>query len=329
MDEHSLDSGKRCSWCGTLNSASDNACSKCGAVLPSIQHPVVSTSSEPEAGTPVNAEDPRATNQDAVRALVDGSLFDKISGQAMLSMGLGPRFESGQIRAYVTVGFLSIFLLLSLFAVRADSSQIELLSKAEAGKIITQPEIVGNFAAAILARLVLVAVVLFTAVAFLTWIYRAHQNLNALGAVDLQYSPGWAVGGFFVPMLNIVRPFQVVAEIWKASGPQATRSGGTAWKYAETPIFIGLWWGSWLLSGFLSSLSAFMVFGDVVGEDETDPFLAAARFRIVYDVVSAVCAVLAIVVVLKINERQESTNRLNLAAAQQQAEQPGIARDQL
>lgn len=254
--------------------------------------------------------------------LVDSSLFDKMAAQTMLSLGLGPRFESGKTRAYVVVGFLSIFLLLSLLALGADFSQIELLSEASAGKITSHPELIGNFAAAFLVRLSLVAAGLFTAMAFLAWIYRAHQNLKALGALDLNYSPGWAVAGFFIPIVNVFRPFQIMTEIWKASGPEATRSGGTAWRYAETPVFIGLWWGSWLLLGFLNSFGLLMVFGDAFAEGEADPLLAAARFRIACNVISAACALLAIVVILKVNARQESTNRINSARALEEVTKP-------
>src|SRR6185437_9304082 len=50
------------------------------------------------------------------------------------------------------------------------------------------------------------------AVAFLMWFYRVHKNLLALRAANLEYSPGWAVGGFFVPFLNLVRPMHVMRE---------------------------------------------------------------------------------------------------------------------
>ncbi|MFC1995866.1 DUF4328 domain-containing protein [Chloroflexota bacterium] len=42
-----------------------------------------------------------------------------------------------------------------------------------------------------------------TAVLFYMWIHRAHRNLPSLGVSGLKYSPGWAVGGFFIPILNL------------------------------------------------------------------------------------------------------------------------------
>lgn len=56
-------------------------------------------------------------------------------------------------------------------------------------------------------------------VLFLVWFYKAYKNLPALEASRLEYTPGWAVGGWFVPFLNLVRPYQVAREIWIHSNP--------------------------------------------------------------------------------------------------------------
>src|SRR4051812_24943184 len=37
-----------------------------------------------------------------------------------------------------------------------------------------------------------------TFIAFGIWIVRGNRNVRALGALDLDASPGWAVGSFFV-----------------------------------------------------------------------------------------------------------------------------------
>src|SRR6478735_8387327 len=39
------------------------------------------------------------------------------------------------------------------------------------------------------------------------WIYRAHANLREAGVAELRYSPGWSVGSFLVPLVNLAVPF--------------------------------------------------------------------------------------------------------------------------
>ena len=89
---------------------------------------------------------------------------------------------------------------------------------------------------------------------FLIWFHRAHRNLKALGANDLQYSPGWAVGGFLIPIWNLFRPYQVAQEIWKASEPDHLSATGSDWKYLRGSGLIGWWWVFFLLTGFIGNL---------------------------------------------------------------------------
>ncbi len=56
-----------------------------------------------------------------------------------------------------------------------------------------------------------------TGIAFLKWIYRAYKNIKGFGAEGLRFSPGWAVGYYFIPILSLIRPVQVMSEIWRAS----------------------------------------------------------------------------------------------------------------
>jgi hypothetical protein len=85
------------------------------------------------------------------------------------------------------------------------------------------------------------------------WMYRAHANLTALGTQDLDYTSGWAAGAWFVPFLNLVRPFRIMKEIWK--GSDMSYMGSTAWKVAPSPSIIGWWWAVWLISNFASNVS--------------------------------------------------------------------------
>lgn len=99
MDGPNLDSSNKCSWCGTLDPAGSHTCSKCDAVLSSIQPSVVSASQTSERVAPTPAEESRVLDKGVITPLVDSPLFDKMTAQTMLSLGLGPPFESGQTRA--------------------------------------------------------------------------------------------------------------------------------------------------------------------------------------------------------------------------------------
>lgn len=85
------------------------------------------------------------------------------------------------------------------------------------------------------------------------WIYRAHQRLHELGLDWLEYTPGWAVGWYFIPFANLVKPFQAMRELW-------CRSLGQDWNPEEpSPNILRVWWGAWLAGNILDSIGTRMV----------------------------------------------------------------------
>ena len=70
----------------------------------------------------------------------------------------------------------------------------------------------------------------------LEWICRANANARGLGATGLRYTPGWAAAWFFIPFANLVRPYDALAEIWRASAhPQG-------WSTQREPLSLRWWW---------------------------------------------------------------------------------------
>ena len=99
--------------------------------------------------------------------------------------------------------------------------------------------------------MLLVGIVAYLAAAgfVLRWIYVATRNANALSD-QMVVTPGWAVGRFFVPVLNLWKPFQGLAETWRATvAPTAPDS-------VPTPALLRWWWGLWLASSLYDTIGA-------------------------------------------------------------------------
>ena len=141
-----------------------------------------------------------------------------------------------------------------------------------------------------------------TAVLFLMWLFRVYKNLPSLRAANLEFTPGWAVGWWFIPFANLVKPFQVVREAWRESDPDFDPSlnflsGGTG----SAPSLFGFWWAFWILSNITNNISSRLV--DDSGTQVSEGFIAV---WIVASVLSLIAALLAILVVRSITERQDA-----------------------
>ncbi|MBP1474614.1 DUF4328 domain-containing protein [Frateuria sp. MAH-13] len=76
------------------------------------------------------------------------------------------------------------------------------------------------------------------------WVYRAACNVRALGARGLDDSPGWAVGWYAVPVMNLVRPLRAMTQIWLGSEAPAR------WQKLGTPSLLRVWWVFWIAGNF-------------------------------------------------------------------------------
>ena len=81
-----------------------------------------------------------------------------------------------------------------------------------------------------------IIVVLTLGVCFLRWVYRTCKNAHAIGGANLHYTPGWAVGWFFIPFANVVMPYKVMQEIYRVSRHPIR------WKKVPGSKIILVWW---------------------------------------------------------------------------------------
>ncbi len=77
------------------------------------------------------------------------------------------------------------------------------------------------------------AVSLATVVVWLVWQHRSQSNLFAARLAGLRYTPGWAVGWWFVPFANLVMPFRTMRELWTKSGVDAAPRELVPWWVLE------------------------------------------------------------------------------------------------
>ena len=238
--------------------------------------------------------------------------YDFRSGQMRRHPALGApgtaiaQFVSAASRARWTVRLLIAGICLDVVAMASGLLQVSLVNRVIGGAAITAAEAAANDSRQGLIGGLRILLFLATAVAFLMWLSRAYKNLWALNAVTPSYSPGWAVGSFFVPFLNLVRPFRIVRELWHLSDSGSTipalRAEG---RNLPTPAVVGWWWGIWLVSGFLGQAALRASWQMKTPQD----ILGASYVSLVGDVVSIVAAFLAISLVRAIEAKQTCSHR--------------------
>ena len=197
---------------------------------------------------------------------------------------------------WLTILFV-VVIVIDVIGVFSDIAEISLLSKINAGKWVSDSEVTASDTRQAAIGVIWLLVFIAITVVFLIWIYRAHRNLSALGVQNLRFSPGWAAGWFFIPIMSLFRPYQVVTEIWKGSDPKST--DGVSWQSVPLSPLIGWWWAFWIIGNFISNFAArLFLTGETTG-------LASSWCVLIADVIEIPAAILAIAIIRRISVRQQ------------------------
>ncbi|MET8937302.1 DUF4328 domain-containing protein [Streptomyces rubiginosohelvolus] len=137
---------------------------------------------------------------------------------------------------------------------------------------------------------------LVTAVVFIIWFHRTRRNAEVFDPSVQRMGPGWAVGGWFVPVANFWFPYRVASGVWEASAQ--TRPDGGWRTLPRTPL--NLWWGAWI-----ATVLAARVTGRLWERaEEPAEIVRAAGLVAASDAVDIVAAVLAVLYVRAVTGMQ-------------------------
>jgi hypothetical protein len=191
-------------------------------------------------------------------------------------------------------------------------NHLRVLSDNEAGGLVFDTKSVNDanaFPASMIILSGLVALAIF--VLLVIWLYRAAKNNEALGRQNPRLGPGWAIGGWFIPVANLVIPFIIMDDVWRGADPSIAR-GDPGWRRTST---LGAIW-AWLVTAVIFTIpSAIASSSGDVRADEPDKVRRDDILRIIGAFGAILAAVFAIVVTRRIAARQEECLRAQQAAA--------------
>ncbi len=135
---------------------------------------------------------------------------------------------------------LWISLGVSVISMLSNLNQMNLLSgsfsQAEAEANDAQQQIIG---------VLYLVIVIVSGITFLSWTYCANANCHSFGALGMEFTPGWSIGWYFIPIATLWKPYQAMKEIWKAS------KNPSNWQKETSSPLLGWWWALWLTSALL------------------------------------------------------------------------------
>lgn len=179
-----------------------------------------------------------------------------------------------------------------------ESLSLNYILQLKNGARFPLSEIITNDRKRIGAELDFAAMGIPTAIVFLCILFRLRRNVEAMGVRDLPISAGWIVGYFFIPILNLLRPFHAVRDLWKASQPVDNR-----WQMNSVSPIVGVWWFLWIASGLLN-FAVFFSFLVVTAQSFREALIEAV-LTIVVSFMTIVLVIVATWMLIRLMQMQD------------------------
>ncbi len=201
-------------------------------------------------------------------------------------------------RAKLATTFIWIVMAFQIISSISSFFQYLLLKSVAEGYSIT-PEVANSndFRQSIIAILFAI-LYLFSVVFFIQWFRRAYFN-QEIKFKSMASTNGWVSGAWFVPIMNLFKPFQLMQEIYENAENYLLDKEMIDEKKSRKSI-IGWWWGLWIGTGVLSRISSsFLGSADDLGE-----LIASTLFSIFMVVIFIPLSILTVKTIQNYNEME-------------------------
>jgi len=159
--------------------------------------------------------------------------------------------RNNEQRARTAIILLWIILGLDIAMGVSSFFQLDLLYRMETGLDYNDQEVnINDIREAVIGILYTVAYIT-SIITFIRWFRRAYFNLHQ-STDNVVFSEGWAAGAWFVPILNLFRPFQIMKELYTKTNKLLIEIAPDYDKKSNL-FFVNFWWGLWVVSNLIAN----------------------------------------------------------------------------
>lgn len=153
-------------------------------------------------------------------------------------------------RAKYAIILVILVTLMDLVSAFSSYLQLEILYDLKEGYFVSEAALTSNDNREQFIAFLYMVVLLISIIVFIRWFRRAYYNLH-LHDARCQHSEGWAAGCWFVPVLSLFRPYQIMKELEVKTSRMLSSATGKVVQ-ANTMV-IGFWWAIWIINNYIGN----------------------------------------------------------------------------
>ena len=177
--------------------------------------------------------------------------------------------------------------------------ELELLKNAQLGEFIDENEANASDLRQGIIGLLQTGLYITSIVLFLNWFRRAYGNLHRLGINYLKHKESMAVWFWFIPILFLFRPVQIMNEIWTQT-QEKIKKYNSSYLMKSGGLIIGTWWTLFILSNFVGRYVLKTVFKD----DTVEQLIEGSQAMMISDIMQIPEALLVILIVFQLSKME-------------------------
>ena len=155
-------------------------------------------------------------------------------------------------RAKNAIILIWVVLVLEIIMLISSYFQYDLLQIAKNGGEISMEAADANDTREQIIGIIYLIAFVISGVTFIQWFRRAYFNLH-LKINNLSHTEGWAAGSWFVPIINLYRPYQIMKELYQETKGIVTRKGLILSKEYSIS-YLGWWWTLWITNSIIGQI---------------------------------------------------------------------------
>jgi hypothetical protein len=132
---------------------------------------------------------------------------------------------------------------------------------------------------------------IISTITFIQWFRRAYFNLHLIVG-NLSYSEAWASGSWFVPILNLFRPYRIMKELYVETRLLLVRNRINFNQNLYTDN-LGWWWTIWIISNWVGNV----VFKSSLKAETINELITSSVFSMISNILGILLALITIKVI--------------------------------
>jgi hypothetical protein len=155
-------------------------------------------------------------------------------------------------RSKAAVIIIAIVICTDILILFSNFLQLNLLSSVLAGRYIANSEFVQNDLRQLIITIVHLIAYIISGILFIMWFRRAYFNLHTK-LKYLNFSEGWAAGAWFVPFVNLGRPYRIMKELYTETKTLIQDENPLVAQDLKHS-YVVVWWTLWLVSSVANQI---------------------------------------------------------------------------